>query len=101
MMVSVFSARGQSVEITELAREYVEEARARRLVGRRAHDVDLRGAGNRGQLVAHPLGDPVQREPVHVAGDRDADDPAPLRRPADDRLLGLSIGKVVMASTLF
>ena len=46
----------------------------RDLVGRRAHDVDLRDARGRGQLVPHPLRDLLQRERVHVAGDRDVDD---------------------------
>ena len=61
----------------------------RDLVGRRAHDVDLRDLRNRGQLVPDALGDLLQRERVDVAGDRYVDDLLPHRHLADDGLLGL------------
>ena len=59
------------------------------LVGWRAHEVDVRDLGNRGEIVANPLGDLLQSERVDVAGDRDVDDLLPDGQLANDRFLRL------------
>ena len=85
----VLGPREYALFVPDPGAETNEERVSELQVGRRADHVDLRDLRHRGELVAHPLGERLQREDVGGPGDGDVGDPAAGDHLPDDGLLGL------------